>query len=132
VIVTPDQGRAVVLERFLASGGYVVGWAESASEAVDLTVAEPPDVIVVDVDLLGIEALRTVRAGSATHLDAAGVVVLAKETERLYAIASGADEVVAMPAHISRITSAVNAAGAVAPRDRVAKRVATWRELQAS
>lgn len=70
----------------------VVGAAGSAEEALDLSAAQQPDVILLDLELPGMDGLQAIPALTAAHAQARVIILTAYDTDErvLGAIRSGA------------------------------------------
>lgn len=62
VLVVEDNKDNFYLVQFqLAESGYEVIWAQDGEEGVKLAVKEKPDLIIMDIQLPGIDGLETTR-----------------------------------------------------------------------
>jgi DNA-binding response OmpR family regulator len=99
VLVVDDEASVrEVLSQYLELEGYVVLQAASGLEALRLAQAQPPDLIVLDLMLPGIDGIdvcRRLRAASAVPI----VMLTARgdEADKLTGFAVGADDYVTKP-----------------------------------
>jgi putative two-component system response regulator len=102
VLVVDDvpQNRTL-LQRMLTAEGYVVHAAENGELALRLVEAEPPDLIVSDIDmpaLNGIDLCRRVKESPATRLVPFILITgLADRANRMAGIEAGADDFLGKP-----------------------------------
>ena len=105
----PQLRRA--LDVNLAARGYEVDLAPTGEEALALASASPPDAVLLDLGLPGIDGLaviRRLREWSAVPI----VVLSARETEaaKVAALDAGADDYVTKPFGIDELLARVRAA----------------------
>jgi two-component system NtrC family sensor kinase len=122
LVVDDDEGaRARLRETFETEGHRVVA-AQDAPTALRALHREPPDLILLDVEMPGVDGLalcRLLRAQEATkHLPI--VVVSARDDEgrKVEAFAAGADDFVAKSAPRGELVSRVSAHLEAAQRER--------------
>ena len=114
VLVVEDNDRNLRLVRdVLEHAGYRVVVASTGETGVDLAVEQPPDLVLLDLGLPGIdghEALRRLRASPRTHrLPVVAVTAYAMPADRLRALEAGFDgylekplDVLALPGDVRR------------------------------
>jgi two-component system phosphate regulon response regulator PhoB len=102
VLVVDDERDITALVAYhLARAGYRVTTAASGTDALKAIVAEPPDLIVLDLMLpgrSGLELLDELRAREDTR--EVGVILLTarrEEADRIKGLAAGADDYLAKP-----------------------------------
>jgi two-component system cell cycle response regulator DivK len=101
LVVEDHEDNRRILRDLLTSAGYAVLEAETGEDGVRLAAAERPDLILMDIQLPGIdgyEATRRIKATAAlrdTPLIAVTSYALSGDDER--ARAAGADDYVAKP-----------------------------------
>ena len=112
VILAEDEPNIVESLRFLlARAGFEVGVCESGQRALDTVLADPPDVLVLDVmlpELDGLEVLRQMRA----HDRGQSVPVLmltakGQREDRERAIEAGANLFITKPFSNAELVAAV-------------------------
>ncbi len=105
----------------------VVGAAGSAEEALDLSAAQQPDVILLDLELPGMDGLQAIPALTAAHAQARVIILTAYDTDErvLGAIRSGAKGYLLKGAGLEEIARAIRAvhAGGSYLEPRVASKV---------
>jgi DNA-binding response OmpR family regulator len=98
LVVEDDRTVAEVVLRYLEREGYDATWVADGGAAVDLVTASPPDLMVLDVMLPGIDGLevcrrvRTVAPVPIIMLTARGL-----ESDRVVGLELGADDYMAKP-----------------------------------
>jgi DNA-binding response OmpR family regulator len=92
----PSLVRAVV--GYLERDGFVVGSASTGEEALEAARRDPPDVVVLDLGLPGIDGIEVCRA-LRTFSDAYVVMLTARadEVDKLIGLSVGADDYVTKP-----------------------------------
>ncbi|WP_240342415.1 ATP-binding protein [Methylococcus sp. EFPC2] len=110
ILVVDDQGeQRTLLRSVLEPLGFVLSEAESGRRCLALTALEPPDLILLDLqldDLHGTEVARKLRqSGYAAPI----VVVSAKAyaTDRKRALAAGCDDFIAKPLQIGELLAKI-------------------------
>ncbi len=102
ILVVDDlpQNREI-LAGLLEPEGYAVELARDGQEAVDLALADPPDLILMDVAmprLTGFEACKALKADEKTHLVPIVLVTgLVAREDRIQGIAAGCDDFLTKP-----------------------------------
>jgi len=133
-VVEDDDDLRAVLERFLGGVGMeVAGFADTAG-LDEAWLAQPPDVIVLDINLpgeSGFMAAARLRARSMV-----GIVILTGRTaeeDRLLGLSMGVDHYLSKPVNLRELESVirnlarrVGARPAVAASPAVKQTVATW------
>jgi adenylate cyclase len=101
VLVVDDMPANVrLLEAILEPAGYSVVSASSGPEALDLVVADPPDLVLLDVQMAGMngyEVCRRIRENEATELLPVVMVTSHDSEARVDGIRAGADDFVTKP-----------------------------------
>jgi len=102
ILVVDDQRQnREILAGLLEPEGYAVAMAGDGQEAVDLALADPPDLILMDVSmprLTGFEACKLLKADEKTHLVPIVLVTgLVAREDRLQGIAAGCDDFLTKP-----------------------------------
>jgi DNA-binding response OmpR family regulator len=110
LIVEDDATIRTAVIRALGQRGHAVSSAPSALEGLQLAVAEPPDVVLLDLglpDLDGRELLRMLRAVSRVPI----IVVTASgaEAEMVRALDSGADDYIVKPFGADQVDARIRA-----------------------
>lgn len=120
LLVEDDRTVAEVVARYLERDGHEVEWVSDGRAAIDRAVAEPPDLVVLDLMLPkvdGLEVCRRVRA-----LAPIPVIMLTArgdETDRVIGLDLGADDYVTKPFSprelVSRVRAVLRRTGAANP-----------------
>ncbi|HVR71144.1 MAG TPA: HD domain-containing phosphohydrolase [Vicinamibacteria bacterium] len=102
VLIVDDRAEnRDILEGLLEPEGYAVATARDGQEAVDRALADPPDLILMDVSmprLDGFEACRRLKADERTHLVPIVLVTgLVAREDRIAGIAVGCDDFLTKP-----------------------------------
>jgi DNA-binding response OmpR family regulator len=99
ILVVDDEPALVdVLEAYLRDDGFTVLRASDGREAVDIALAQEPDLVLLDLNLpklSGLEAFREIRA----QLDVPVIMLTARgaEVDRVVGLELGADDYVSKP-----------------------------------
>lgn len=101
VLVVDDTPQNVrLLDAVLSSNGYAVASASSGPEALERVSDEPPDLVLLDIQMPGMggfEVCRRLRAGAETQFLPVVMVTSSDSEIRVDAINAGADDFVAKP-----------------------------------
>jgi DNA-binding response OmpR family regulator len=98
LVVDDEEALAEVLEAYLKNEGFIVLRAGDGRTAVDLALAERPDLVLLDLNLPklpGLDAFREIRA----QADIPIIMVTARgsEVDRVVGLELGADDYVSKP-----------------------------------
>ncbi len=111
ILVVDDTPHNIkLLDAILAPRGYAVLSATSGQQALELVAREPPDLILLDVLMPGMdghEVCRRLRADPATHLLPVVMVTASGEQEKVKAIVAGADDFIAKPVNQAELLARV-------------------------
>ena len=110
LVVDDDPNVAEVVTRYLEREGYEVETVGDGLVAVDRATADPPDLVVLDLMLPGIDGLEVCRRLRA--LAPVPVIMLTArgdETDRIIGLDLGADDYLAKPFSPRELTSRVRA-----------------------
>ena len=101
ILVVDDTPQNVrLLDAILSSHGYTVTSASSGSEALEKVTAEPPDLVLLDIqmpDMDGYEVCRRLRDVPATQFLPVVMVTSSGSEVRADAIEAGADDFITKP-----------------------------------
>jgi two-component system, OmpR family, KDP operon response regulator KdpE len=112
ILVVDDEAQIRrVLRSTLAARGYVITDAKTGEEALEWMRKEPPDLILLDMNMPGmggIAACREIRRGS----DAPIIMLTVRNAERdkVAALDAGADDYVVKPFSIEELLARIRAA----------------------
>jgi putative two-component system response regulator len=101
LVVDDTRENRTLLERLLTGHGYVVQTAEDGISALELIAQAPPDIILLDVQMPGLdgfEVCRRIKADPATRLTPVVLITgLSDRRSRIEGIEAGADDFVNKP-----------------------------------
>lgn len=113
LIVEDDPDIAQLVARYLVKAGFATEHAESGRDALQMIVAKPPDLVVLDLMLPhvdGLEVCRQVRAnGKTATIPIIMLTARAEESERIVGLELGADDYLAKPFSPSELVARVRA-----------------------
>lgn len=112
ILVVEDNALNLKLVRdVLTYAGYDVREARTAEAAIDLAIAQPPDLVLMDIDLPGIdgmEALRRLRHDPRTKtVPVAAVTALAMAADRERVMRAGFDGFLEKPISVRDLPAQV-------------------------
>src|SRR5436305_2795623 len=98
LVVEDDTNVAEVLTRYLRREGYEVTCLDDGLAALELALAEPPDLAVLDIMLPGMSGLELCRRLRA-EMDVPIIILtaLGEEADRVVGLELGADDYVTKP-----------------------------------
>jgi two-component system response regulator MprA len=112
-VLVVDDERSVrdALSRALRSEGYGVQLAASGGEALGLLVDESPDVIVLDVSMVGLDGLETCRLIRAKGDDVPILMLTARSgvSDRVSGLDAGADDYLVKPFALEELLARLRA-----------------------
>ena len=128
LIIEDDPNVAEVVGRYLEREGYVVESIADGAEGLRRALADPPDLVVLDLmlpSLGGLEVCRQLRASAPVPV----IMLTARgeETDRITGLELGADDYVAKPFSPRELTARVKAVlrRATGPLDSAATKPST-------
>ena len=89
-----------LLEAVLESSGYVVLWAASGKEGLELVAQRRPDLVLLDImmpEMDGYEVYRRIREDPATQMLPVVMITASGAAEKVKAIEAGADDFISKP-----------------------------------
>lgn len=110
LVVDDDATVSEVVARYLERDGYAVETVADGRDALERALAEPPDLVVLDLMLPGIDGLEVCRRLRA--LAPVPIVILtarSQETERIVGLELGADDYVSKPFSTKELVARVRA-----------------------
>ncbi|HKE99772.1 MAG TPA: response regulator transcription factor [Actinomycetes bacterium] len=111
LVVEDDATIGGGLRDTLAAQGYQTRWVATGAEALDAARADPPDLVLLDLqlpDVDGVEVCRRLRAGAATP----AVVMLTARREEIDVVVgldAGADDYVTKPFRLAELLARLRA-----------------------
>ena len=100
ILVVDDDPRITdLLRRILAYEGYSVAIAASGSEALDRSLERPPDLVVLDIMLPGLDGLEVAQRLRAAGDNVPILMLTARDTvaDRVKGLETGADDYLVKP-----------------------------------
>lgn len=100
-----------VLRSTLATRGYVISEAKSGGEALELLRAERPDLVLLDMNMPGMDGIETCReVRRACDAPIIMLTVRSAERDKVAALDAGADDYVTKPFSIEELLARIRAA----------------------
>ncbi|MFO0676493.1 MAG: response regulator transcription factor [Polyangiaceae bacterium] len=112
LIVEDDAALRLAMTKALRAAGYVIVVAKTGDEGLELALADPPDVVLLDVMMPGkngYEVLAELRARD-PELPIVMITAKAEEADKVRGLELGADEYVVKPVGIRELEARVGAA----------------------
>jgi two-component system response regulator ResD len=98
LVVDDDPTVAEVVSRYLQSSGFSVDVAGDGPTALDQAAAAPPDLVVLDLLLPGIDGLEVCRRlRERSSVPVVMLTALGEESDRVLGLETGADDYVTKP-----------------------------------
>ncbi|HWW52190.1 MAG TPA: response regulator transcription factor [Acidimicrobiales bacterium] len=110
LIIEDDPNVSEVLSRYLEREGYLVETVDDGARGLSQALADPPDLVVLDLmlpSLSGLEVCRQLRA--AAPVPVIMLTARGEETDRIAGLELGADDYVAKPFSPRELTARVKA-----------------------
>ena len=114
VLIVEDSGtNRLILRTRLSQSYYDVIEAENGEQAIEMAVAESPDIILLDVMMPGIDGFETCRRlkenPATLHVPVVMLTALDKQSDKVKGLEAGADDFLSKPfeevALMSRVAS---------------------------
>ncbi len=111
LVCEDDDAIAEPLVRSLARDGHEVDLAVSGEAALSAIAAAPPDVLILDVGLPGIDGIEVCRVARRSHPGLAILMLTARSSEldEVLGLDAGADDYVTKPFQLSVLLARVRA-----------------------
>ena len=113
LLVEDNEMNRDMLSRRLIRRGFEVPMAVDGQLAIDMSVSEAPDLILMDISLPvvnGWDATRAIRANPATaKIPIIALTANANESDRAAALAAGCDDYDTKPVYVVRLLEKINA-----------------------
>ncbi len=111
VIEDNDVNRSMIAD-FLSFQGYHVIGAQSGQQGMDLLVKEKPDLVLMDIQMPGIDGLEVIRnirqmQGGISRIPIIAVTALAMPEDRQLCLDAGADDYLSKPIDLSGMLSLI-------------------------
>jgi len=112
LLVEDNEMNRDMLSRRLIRRGFEVPMAVDGQLAIDMSVSEAPDLILMDISLPvvnGCDATRAIRANPATaKIPIIALTANANESDRAEALAAGCDDYDTKPVDVVRLLEKIN------------------------
>ena len=123
LVVDDDPTVGEVVARYLEHAGYAVTVVADGQVALDKALADPPDLVVLDLMLPGLDGLEVFRRLRARFpVPVVMLTALGDESDRLVGLELGADDYVTKPFSprelVLRVQSVLRRSNAVLPPSR--------------
>jgi len=113
LLVEDNEMNRDMLSRRLIRRGFEVAMAVDGQLAIEMSVSEAPDLILMDISLPvvnGWDATRAIRANPATaKIPIIALTANANESDRNQALAAGCDDYDTKPVDVVRLLEKINA-----------------------
>jgi DNA-binding response OmpR family regulator len=112
LIVEDDAALRLAMTKALRAAGYQVAVAKTGDEGLDAALADPPDVVLLDVMLPGKNGFEVLAALRERDPELPVVMITAKgeEADKVRGLELGADEYVVKPVGVAELQARVGAA----------------------
>jgi type IV pilus assembly protein PilB len=114
LVVDDDKGIRASLRDVFEQNGFTVGEAADGAAGLAMALAEPPDLLITDLNMPGLDGHALVRSlREAAGLDHLPILMLTTDTDersQLTAFETGADDYIMKPAKIPVVLARVRAA----------------------
>ncbi|HEV2385621.1 MAG TPA: response regulator transcription factor [Candidatus Acidoferrales bacterium] len=112
ILVVDDEPQIRrVMRTTLAAGGYAVREARSGEEALEQVRGKPPDLVLLDVNMPGMDGLETCREiRERSDVPIIMLTVRGGERDKVKALDAGADDYVVKPFGIEELLARIRAA----------------------
>ncbi|MEO7578148.1 MAG: diguanylate cyclase, partial [Massilia sp.] len=101
LVVDDELVNRRLMQALLTPEGYLVEWAESGAEALRMVAQRPPDLILLDIMMPGMDGYQvaaSLKSQQATsHIPIIMLTALADKQARLAGLAAGAEELLTKP-----------------------------------
>ncbi len=105
LVVEDDASTADFVTKGLRQDGYTVETVSTGPEALHIATSQPPDAIVLDRNLPGIDGLSVLKALRAARIETPILILsaLAHSDERVIGLRAGADDYLGKPFSLSEL-----------------------------
>ncbi|MCW2794075.1 MAG: response regulator receiver [Nocardioides sp.] len=111
LVVEDEEDIAFPLVRTLEREGYVVQWVDNGQKALDSLLADPVEVVILDLGLPDFDGLEVCRRAREAGYEGAIMIVTARagELDRVVGLDYGADDYLAKPFGLAELQARVRA-----------------------
>uniref|UniRef100_B8HNN2 histidine kinase n=1 Tax=Cyanothece sp. (strain PCC 7425 / ATCC 29141) TaxID=395961 RepID=B8HNN2_CYAP4 len=107
LLAEDNEANISTISSYLKAKGYRVLVAKNGQEAIDLGQAAQPDLILMDIQMPGVDGLSAIQqlrqAPSSAHLPIIALTALAMNGDRDRCLAAGANEYLSKPVKLSQL-----------------------------
>lgn len=111
LIVDDERNNRELLEIMLAPDGYLLATATSGEEALAMVAKEPPDLILLDIMMPGMNGYQvaaTIKANAATSsIPVIILTALGDRSSRIHGLSAGAEEFLTKPVNHAELSMRV-------------------------
>ena len=113
MLVEDDPGLRAALVRTLLRRGFEVSEQSDGRQALDAWAAAPPDVLLLDLSLPGLDGLEVLAAGRKRGLNTPVLLLTARATvgDRVMGLNAGADDYLPKPFDLDELEARIRALG---------------------
>lgn len=115
LVVDDSATERYVLGEILTRQGYEVSFAESGDQAISLVKASPPDLILMDVVMPGMNGFQATRALSkdeaTKHIPIIICTTKGQETDKIWGLRQGAKDYLVKPINAPELLNKIAALG---------------------
>ncbi|BFM40333.1 PAS domain S-box protein [Synechocystis sp. LKSZ1] len=113
LLAEDEPANVITISSYLEAKGYRLICANDGREALELALAHPPDLVLMDVqmpEMDGLEAIRKMRQqASLCNIPIIALTALAAEGDRERCLAAGADDYLSKPVRLKQLDSTIKA-----------------------
>ncbi|HSA80208.1 MAG TPA: response regulator transcription factor [Geminicoccaceae bacterium] len=111
LIVEDDSVLADALVRAFQQDGHTVDWFEDGRLALEALVVNPPDTVILDLTLQGMDGLQLLRAARAEGCESPVLLLTARgePTDRVAGLDTGADDYLVKPFELAELEARIRA-----------------------
>jgi CheY-like chemotaxis protein len=106
LLAEDDPANIATVSSYLEAKGYRFLFANNGQEAIDLTLAHQPDIILMDVQMPGmdgLEAITRIRQQLALNIPIIALTALAMKGDRERCLAAGANDYLSKPVRLKQL-----------------------------
>ncbi|MBI2768712.1 MAG: response regulator transcription factor [Burkholderiales bacterium] len=113
LLVEDDPSMRATLERALSRRGFQVAGCGDGRKALEMWRASPPDVVVLDLSLPGLDGLQVLEQARAADLATPVLILTARGTvgDRIIGLNTGADDYLPKPFDLDELEARLRALG---------------------
>jgi signal transduction histidine kinase len=111
LVVDDDEVNSMTVASYLKARGYQILFARDGQEAIALTKAHKPDLILMDIQMPvmnGLEAIQQIRLDpNLVNIPIIALTALVTESDRKKCLAAGADNYLSKPVKLKELVAAI-------------------------